>query len=1425
MTEQTADTLTQKTPTEFRGSIVRTIVISLLIIALLPALIFEITSYFQFSNSIKTQTISQISSLAQSYSFEIEQLNSITQSSIISLSNSSTVAANIDEYSKNSYYFFNNSVISDLLQSTIDNMSDNGVFAIYAVQSDGRVIFASKKAQIGTTLTKNKAILSLIGTSKSAMVFDPDNNYPNQLVITSAYTKKFEGLSSPITFIYYSKPNLLTTILKNPLSYFISAHVYFLTSDGKSVSLNSVMQTPELTKISDDQLATINKMAASSVNGQDYTYENYSATNVYAYMRPISQVNGTYVIEVPVNSVQGQLQSLIRYSLIILAAVLAISGIIAFIGARSLAVPLVELSDKAKKFANGDFTQKAVVNRRDEVGMLASSFNYMVSQLSTFYSSLEAKVADRTEQLRTVSDIAMDAVSAPTTSGILNRMVSSIVEKLDYSYASVFLVGKNNKDLVLTADHSKNDEPLPDRAIRLPVGNTSLIGWVAANRQPRLSQNIQSETPKLLETPHLQSTQSEIALPITIGDRLIGVLNIQSEIPGTFDPESLPAFTTLTTQVSTGLRNIELLESTQMNLQETAALYSSTRAISQASQEEEVIQEINTLFTQSPYVSFFLNVAEDKAQLVNIADASSTSSDLSLIGSTLPFVNALHSLAENGLEIIDNFQLVSNFSQLTSFLGRRGCHSAAMIPVYEGTQLKHVLAIGSRDDQPLTNIQMQPYANLAETIGSSLDKIHLNKSLSNKERDISMLSNVYAETRKEIELPEIYRAVHDQVRSAYGQTVGFCIFLLDINSGNIEIPYCFGSEYQTIAPYPLGDDLVSQIIKTGKSNVLEDASLNSQLMINSPVFSLPVKSFIGVPMFKGNKCFGGITVFLLDKPAEFSQENKVAFDQLASQLALTIDLDRQNKNLKEIQSNFEYEKYLLNTLMENIPDRISFKDEKNKFIRLSLSMAKFLGRTGPTELIGSLDDFNYSSEDASNNSAPVDVISTQTPLLNQKEKWVDREGNTQWVVSNKIPLVSPEGSVTGLLSISNDITDLVKVQELAEHRADQLLTASEIAQESTTGTMDVEVTLARLVDLIKSRFDFYHASIFLIDPLGKFAVLRESTGDAGAQLKQAGHKLAVGSSSIVGQATGKGIPVVVGDVTQEANYYPNPLLPLTRSEMAIPMRIGDRILGAVDVQSTAFNAFTQDDINILQILANQTAVAVQNEDLFTHTTQSLSRHRLLHKITSSNVENMTVEDAIRATLEVLHQSMPEEQITYFTIGEHNDLIARANAGITNPDQTSRRIPFGQGVVGRVASDGTSIRVNDTQTNKEYHPQNFESNSILAVPVKFADTLVGVLNIESIHLAQFDESDQEFVTTLAGNMAAIISNIQLVDQVREQVNRQQKLLEITSKIRRSVDINTIMQTSVSEIGSAMNVRRASITISPNFESQTKKEEKR
>lgn len=190
------------------------------------------------------------------------------------------------------------------------------------------------------------------------------------------------------------------------------------------------------------------------------------------------------------------------------------------------------------------------------------------------------------------------------------------------------------------------------------------------------------------------------------------------------------------------------------------------------------------------------------------------------------------------------------------------------------------------------------------------------------------------------------------------------------------------------------------------------------------------------------------------------------------------------------------------------------------------------------------------------------------------------------------------------------ITDLEKrvadrTREV-ERRSVQIQVASEVARDATA-VQDLNELLNRSVDLIRDRFGFYHAGIFLVDDRKEYAVLRASTGDAGRQMLEQGHKLRIGETGIVGFVTATGQARIATDVGEDAVHFRNPLLPETRSEMALPLKSGERIIGALDVQSTAESAFDEEDIRILQILADQLAVAIENANYISMMTDTLSQ--------------------------------------------------------------------------------------------------------------------------------------------------------------------------------------------------------------------------
>jgi GAF domain-containing protein len=401
------------------------------------------------------------------------------------------------------------------------------------------------------------------------------------------------------------------------------------------------------------------------------------------------------------------------------------------------------------------------------------------------------------------------------------------------------------------------------------------------------------------------------------------------------------------------------------------------------------------------------------------------------------------------------------------------------------------------------------------------------------------------------------------------------------------------------------------------------------------------------------------------------------------------------------------------------------------------------------------------------------------------------------------------------VALADQVAAVIHSANLLEEsraRTIQLETAAEIARD-VSGSLNLDELLSKAVDFIRERFNFYHASIFLLDPTGEYAVIREATGEAGAQLKRIGHKLAVGSKSIVGYVSGRGEPLVVNDTAKDATYFANPLLPETRSEAALPLKIGDRMVGVMDVQSSHPFAFTSDSLRTLSILADQLGVAVVNSELFAETQEHLSQQRLLHHITTSAASGTTLEEALESTVTGLQVTLGGDRVMIQMMdSEKKELAVRAQAGYSE-DILQLRVPVGSGVTGWVAMHHKPLRLDNVAEDPRYMQASANTASELAIPLLYRNEVLGVLNVESEQVNAYTQDDEEMLGTLGGSLAAIIANARLLEQLRAQAERERLIYEITSKIRRSTNMETILSTTASELSKAVGARQARIRISP------------
>jgi GAF domain-containing protein len=318
-----------------------------------------------------------------------------------------------------------------------------------------------------------------------------------------------------------------------------------------------------------------------------------------------------------------------------------------------------------------------------------------------------------------------------------------------------------------------------------------------------------------------------------------------------------------------------------------------------------------------------------------------------------------------------------------------------------------------------------------------------------------------------------------------------------------------------------------------------------------------------------------------------------------------------------------------------------------------------------------------------------------------------------------------------------------------QRRALQLQVAVEVGQ-TISAMRDLDQLLERVTELISERFGFYHTGIFLLDDTGEFAVLRAANSPGGKQMLAKGYSLKVGEVGIVGFVTKRHEPRIALDVGLDAIHFKNPFLPDTRSEMALPLSVGDHILGALDVQSTMPSAFTEEDVAVLQVLANQVAIAIENVRLLEETQAALELSRRAYG-----------EMGREAWLERL-QSQP--------LGFHRD------------------------------SNGlTRIKATHQPDSGELDGQR------VTVPIQVRGQILGFVQARKQERVGLWSAEQTaLLNTLVDQLGVSLDSARLYEETQERAERERMVGEITSHMRETLDLETVLQTAAREMRRALDL---------------------
>jgi sigma-B regulation protein RsbU (phosphoserine phosphatase) len=358
-----------------------------------------------------------------------------------------------------------------------------------------------------------------------------------------------------------------------------------------------------------------------------------------------------------------------------------------------------------------------------------------------------------------------------------------------------------------------------------------------------------------------------------------------------------------------------------------------------------------------------------------------------------------------------------------------------------------------------------------------------------------------------------------------------------------------------------------------------------------------------------------------------------------------------------------------------------------------------------------------------------------------------------------------------------EATDPKLQTDLATDNPEVLATLAEIG-EQVNASLDLDEVLARAAVLIKKHIDYELFGVLMIDGDGTYLKHRFAIGYPPGLAENL--KIPIGQG-ITGTAVRTGHPVRVSDVSQDPRYIN--AIDSVRSELAVPLIFHGKTVGVLDIQSRHLDYFTKDQQNILAVLANRLAIAIENARLFHQVRTQAENLLVLNEVSREISSILDVEELLRRAAELVKRVI-DYQILSLMLYDEKQQIFRHRLDVKHGQrvQGKLRVAAAEGIVGAAATLRQPVVVPDVTADPRYLMVNPETRSELAIPMIHKGKVIGVLDLESPQLNYFTEDHVQTLSILAANLAVSIENARLYEQVAEGEARMERDLQAAKRIQ-------------------------------------------
>ena len=548
-------------------------------------------------------------------------------------------------------------------------------------------------------------------------------------------------------------------------------------------------------------------------------------------------------------------------------------------------------------------------------------------------------------------------------------------------------------------------------------------------------------------------------------------------------------------------------------------------------------------------------------------------------------------------------------------------------PIAQLTETARTIASGSLGQRAIVK-SSDEIGTLAAAFNGMADQVQdlvstLEERVNARTRDLQIVAKVSKSATTILNLDNLLQSVVDLTKDSFNLYHAH-VYLLDKTGEDLTLAAGAGEPGRTMKahghhiPFNRPHSLVARAARERQGVIVNNVTQESDFLPN-PL--LPnTQSELAVPMVLGDRLIGVLDI-QADTINHFTQDDVRIYTALADQIAVAVENAGAFARIQESDAQSRR----LSTIVETTTDFVAYAAADGRAVYVNPAGRQMVG-IAPNEDVTQIFISDYYPE-----SALSVIMNEALPLAAQHGVWsgettfITRDGREIPVLETIMAHKDANGQVESFSTIVRDITERKRQDAEIAKRAAELQTVAQVSAAATM-TLETDVLLQSVVDLTSEAFNLYHAHVYLLDESGENLVLTAGAGEPGRIMKEQGRMISITHPhSLVARAARSRDGAIANDVMYEPDFLPNPLLPDTKSEMAIPMIVADDLIGVLDVQASMVNRFSPDDVAIQSVLADQIAVAVQNTRAFKVQQDTAARLREVDRLKSQFLANMSHE--------------------------------------------------------------------------------------------------------------------------------------------------------------------------------------------------------